>query len=66
MKTDGALDEEEAEDVTISQRVPVRGVSAKDVGFRPDFNPPGFTYKRREKAAMKEKKSALEEIADAS
>ena len=65
-ETDGALDEEEAEDVTISQRAPVQGVSAKDVGFRPDFNPPGFTYKRREKAAMKEKKSALEEISDAS
>ena len=65
-ETDGALDEEEAEDVTISQRAPVRGVSTKDVGFRPDFNPPGFTYKRREKAAMKEKKSALEEISDAS
>eukprot|EP00536_Pseudo-nitzschia_multiseries_P006967 jgi/Psemu1/16542/gm1.16542_g len=25
-------------------------------GFRPDWNPPGFTYKRRESAARKEKK----------
>ena len=37
-------------------------------GFRPDWNPPGFTYKRREKAAMKKKnsnkKKTLEEILD--
>ncbi|KAL9179296.1 hypothetical protein ACHAXT_008586 [Thalassiosira profunda] len=65
-ETDGVLDEEEGEDVMVSQRVDVKGVSAKEVGFRPDFNPPGFTYKRRERAAMKKKKSALEEIADAS
>lgn len=65
-ETDGALDEEEAKDVTPSQRVSVSGVSIKDVGFRPDFNPKGFTYKRREKAAMKKRKSAMEEIAEAS
>lgn len=64
--TDAALDDDEAEDVIIPERVPVRDVSIKDVGFRPDFNPPGFTYKRRERAAMKKKKSALEEIAEAS
>ncbi len=65
-ETDATLDAEEAEDVLISEKVSVRGVSAKDVGFRPDFNPPGFTYKRREKAAMKKKKSSLEEIVEAS
>ena len=65
-ETDGALDEEEAEEVQISERASLKEVSTKDVGFRPDFNPPGFTYKRREKAAMKKKKSAMEEIAEAS
>ena len=28
--------------------------SAKLIGFRPDWNPPGFTYKRRESAARRE------------
>ncbi|KAL7539372.1 hypothetical protein ACHAXR_009221 [Thalassiosira sp. AJA248-18] len=65
-ETDTALDDDEAEEVEISRRVPVQGLSIKDIGFRPDYNPPGFTYKRREKAAMKKKKSALEEIAEAS
>lgn len=65
-ETDTALDEEEAEEVQVAERVPVQGVSIKDIGFRPDFNPPGFTYKRRERAAMKKKKSAMEEIAEAS
>ena len=65
-ETDTVLDDDEAEDVEISSlRVSVKDVSIKTVGFRPDFNPPGFTYKRREKAAMKKKKSAMEEIADA-
>ena len=65
-ETDTVLDDDEAEDVEmIPQRVSVKDVSIKTVGFRPDFNPPGFTYKRREKAAMKKKKSAMEEIADA-
>ena len=64
-ETDGALDADDEEDVQILERVPVKGVSVKDIGFRPDFNPSGFTYKRRERAAMKKKKSALEEIAEA-
>lgn len=65
--TDTPLDKDEAEHVLlISKRVPVSEISIKTVGFRPDFNPPGFTYKRREKAAMKKKRSALEEISDAS
>ena len=38
----------------------------KSFGFRPDWNPPGFTYKRREKAALKDKnkKSSLDEIVE--
>jgi hypothetical protein len=43
-------------------------VKSNTYGFRPDWNPPGFTYKRREKAAMKKKnskkKKTLEEILD--
>ena len=47
-------------------RAPVRGGgSLGDVGFRTYFNPPGFTYKRREKAAMKRRKGAMEEIVEA-
>lgn len=57
------LDEEESEDVQIPQRVAIKDdVSLKNIGFRPDFNPPGFTYKRRERSAMKTKKSGLDEI----
>mmetsp|Transcript_25052 Transcript_25052/g.46170 ORF Transcript_25052/g.46170 Transcript_25052/m.46170 type:complete len:238 (+) Transcript_25052:120-833(+) len=66
-ETDTALDEEEAGEVQMWRRAAVQGVlSMKDIGFRPDFNPSGFTYKRREKAAMKKKKSAMDEIAEAS
>ncbi|KAL7544294.1 hypothetical protein ACHAWF_007678 [Thalassiosira exigua] len=65
-ETDSALDEEDVDEIQISHRAPVEGVSIKDIGFRPDFNPPGFTYKRRESAAMKKRKSAMEEIKDAS
>mmetsp|Transcript_4340 Transcript_4340/g.5942 ORF Transcript_4340/g.5942 Transcript_4340/m.5942 type:complete len:275 (-) Transcript_4340:563-1387(-) len=65
-ETEGALDDEEGNEVIVSKRVSVQGVSLNDVGFRPDFNPPGFTYKRRERAAMKKKKSSLEEIAEVS
>ena len=43
-------------EVEIAPDVPVKGISLNCVGFRPDYNPPGFTYKRREKAgAAKEK-----------
>ncbi len=61
-ETDSALDEDEAEDVQVSERVSTQDVSSKDIGFRPDYNPKGFSYKRRESAAMKRKKSAIEEI----
>ena len=57
------LDADESEDVQIPQRVAIKDdVSLKSIGFRPDFNPNGFTYKRRERSAMKTKKSGLEEI----
>ena len=63
--SDPPLDDEEADELKIVTRASsdlVKGISPKDIGFRPDFNPPGFTYKRREKAAMKKKKSNMEEI----
>jgi len=63
--SDPPLDEEESEEVQIVQRASsdlIQGVSPKNIGYRPDFNPPGFTYKRREKSAMKKKKSNMEEI----
>ena len=63
--TDTALEADEAEEIIVPERVSVRDISIKSIGFRPDFNPPGFTYKRRERAAMKKKKSALEEIEEA-
>ena len=57
------LDADESEDVQIPQRVAIKDdVSLKSIGFRPDFNPSGFTYKRRERSAMKTKKSGLDEI----
>ena len=56
-ESEPALDEEDAEDVQIPQREAIKGdVSLKNIGFRPDFNPKGFTYKRRERSAMKAKK----------
>lgn len=63
--SDPPLDDDEAGDLQIATRASsdlVKVISSKDIGFRPDFNPPGFTYKRREKAAMKKKKSNMEEI----
>ena len=64
-ESETALDEEESEDVQIPQRVAIKDdVSLKNIGFRPDFNPKGFTYKRRERSAMKAKKSGLDEIMD--
>jgi hypothetical protein len=60
---DGPIDEEEdGDEITIAERVSVKDVAPKSFGFRPDWNPPGFTYKRRERFAMKKKTSALEEI----
>ncbi|KAL7430768.1 hypothetical protein ACHAXM_002346 [Skeletonema potamos] len=63
-ETEPPLDDEEADDVQIlPQRISIKGdASLKKIGFRPDFNPQGFTYKRRERSAMKVKKSGLDEI----
>lgn len=62
---DGPIDEDEAELVRTAEKVSLSPDLKKDTfGFRPDWNPPGFTYKRRENAAMKKKRSALEEIID--
>ena len=62
--TDGPVDDEDEVAIQIAERVSVNGVSVQSVGFRPDWNPPGFTYKRRESAARKKKRaSGLEEIA---
>lgn len=60
---DGPLEVDEAELVRTAEKVSLsRDIRKDSFGFRPDWNPPGFTYKRREKAAMKKKRSALEEI----
>ena len=62
-ESDGSLDVEEENEITIATRSSsVKGAKAKAFGFRPDWNPAGFTYKRREKAAMKKKISKLEEM----
>jgi len=70
-ETDSSIDPEEAQYVTlVDVKVPVEElgqVPPNTYGFRPDWNPPGFTYKRREKDAMKKKKNkrkTLEDILD--
>ena len=65
-ESDGPLDEDEEEAITLSSTSSsLQGVKSKTFGFRPDWNPPGFTYKRREKAAMKKKTSKLDEMKSA-
>ena len=59
---DGPVDADDEEDICLAEKVSIKGVPQTKVGFRPDWNPPGFSYKRREKDAMKKKVSALEEI----
>lgn len=64
-ESDGPVDEDEEEFIKVATRTPgtsLKGIQSKSFGFRPDWNPPGFTYKRREKAAMKKKVSKLEEM----
>lgn len=71
--SDGPLSQEEADGYGLTgfEKAPpsvLRTIQdAKSFGFRPDWNPPGFTYKRREKAALKSNKpkSKLEEILEA-
>jgi hypothetical protein len=62
---DGPLEEDEEDEISIAGSSSVKGVKSKTFGFRPDWNPPGFTYKRREKAAMKKKVSKLDEMISA-
>ena len=66
-ETDGPLDEDEAQYLVVHEKAKEEDLqqitSNKSFGFRPDWNPPGFTYKRRESAARKDKKktSSLQE-----
>ena len=73
--TDKPIDEDEVQQylkIVDKKLLPAEELSKvksnNTYGFRPDWNPPGFTYKRREKAAMKKKnsnkKKTLEEILD--
>jgi len=50
------------ESVQVAQKVSVKGVPPDAVGFRPDWNPPGFRYKRLESAALKKPTSRLDAI----
>ena len=70
-ETDGPMEQDEAEaylKVFDRKASPEELMAIKthdSIGFRPDWNPPGFTYKRRENAARKEKKKApLQEALD--
>ncbi|KAJ1460061.1 hypothetical protein M885DRAFT_509756 [Pelagophyceae sp. CCMP2097] len=51
---DGALDDDDAENVVAAPKAPgARDLALERIGFRPDFNPPGFSYKRLESASLK-------------
>jgi hypothetical protein len=67
-ESDDPLDDEEAELIHISVKgdTSLKDIPTKSFGFRPDWNPPGFTYKRREKDAMKKNKSSLDEMKEVS
>jgi len=62
-EADGPLDEEEEATIQIATKpeAGLKDVSIQTIGFRPDWNPPGFTYKRREKAAMKKKTTSIKD-----
>jgi hypothetical protein len=68
-EADGPIDDEKEDEdgglqIIMAERVSVQDVTPKSVGFRPDWNPPGFTYKRRENAARKKTKVSIsDEIA---
>ena len=72
-ETDGPMEQDEADAYlkVFNQKASPEELMAIQthamIGFRPDWNPPGFTYKRRESAARKEKskkKGALQEALD--
>ena len=60
---DLAVDEEDYDDnaIQVAQKASVSGVNSRSVGFRPDWNPQGFHYKRLESASLK-KKDRLAEL----
>ena len=63
VREDGPEEEEEDDDANpklAGKSATARDTPPKMVGFRPDFNPDGFTYKRRETAALKKPSSRLE------
>ena len=55
-----ADDDDDANPNLAGKCATARDTPPKMVGFRPDFNPDGFTYKRRETAALKKPSSRLE------
>mmetsp|Transcript_3549 Transcript_3549/g.7266 ORF Transcript_3549/g.7266 Transcript_3549/m.7266 type:complete len:395 (-) Transcript_3549:241-1425(-) len=74
-ETDGPVEQDEVDAyLQVVEKAPpamllqASAAPQKSFGFRPDWNPPGFTYKRREKAALKDKskKSSLDEIVESS
>lgn len=63
VREDGPEEEEDDDDANpnlAGKSATARDTPPKMVGFRPDFNPDGFTYKRRETAALKKPSSRLE------
>lgn len=69
-ETDGPMDDDEADAyLQVFQKSPPevlgRIQNKKSFGFRPDWNPPGFTYKRRENAARKDKPKKSSRLEDA-
>ena len=52
---DGPVELGELE-VEVARSVPVKGISLSCIGFRPDYNPPGFAYKRRERVGGEREK----------
>ena len=62
-ESEGPLEEDEEYEVELAPKSSsLRGIKAGRFGFRLDWTLPGFTYKRREKAAMKKKISKLDKM----
>jgi hypothetical protein len=64
-ESDGPIDVDDQKMITTAIKNPSiskKEIKSKSFGFRPDWNPPGFTYKRRENEAMKKKISKLDEM----
>ena len=52
---DGPVGDDGDDGITIATAVKCKGISSRSIGFRPDWNPTGFTYKRRESDSMAKK-----------